>query len=339
MMESPDLDQQHQFHQRLLGSSSSVDVPSFHLVGTNNLWSQNLVLTDENFNQNIDEVLPCSRDNQINHSHGLLPNTETSVIPDLGPYWICNTENYTFHSGQQPDLSVFEIDSSTSTQFSGGGSNFNTHNPMSVGGTKTTNISSSNFETSSLPSPYSTLGMGFSLDNLALFREGLPFEIDHLQRHGLGLSSTTHHQNLSSSPNGATTESKRHSSICEQSQTAPKKPRFESSCTSPFKQVRKEKLGDRIQALQQLVAPFGKTDTASVLKEAIGYIKFLHGQVQTLSVPYMRSTINSKSNASLLHGDLNGERDESKLDLRSRGLCLVPVSCTSYIASELNRGI
>ncbi|KAK1327064.1 hypothetical protein QJS10_CPA01g01217 [Acorus calamus] len=183
-MESPDLDQQHQFHQRLLGSSSSVDVPSFHLVGTNNLWSHNLVLTDENVDQNIDEVLLCSRDDQINHSHGLLPNTETSV---------------------------------------------------------------------------------------------------------------------SSSPNGATTESKRHSSISEQSQTAPKKPRFESSCASPIK-VRKEKLGDRIQALQQLVAPFGKTDTASVLMEAIGYIKFLHGQVQTLSVPYMRSTINSKSNASLLHG-------------------------------------
>jgi hypothetical protein len=81
-------------------------------------------------------------------------------------------------------------------------------------------------------------------------------------------------------------------------------------------QVRKEKLGDRITALQQLVSPFGKvsfwifllfsnstltiaslcfvirlkahpmvmysylfqTDTASVLHEAIEYIKFLHDQ-------------------------------------------------------------
>uniref|UniRef100_A0A453STG1 BHLH domain-containing protein n=1 Tax=Aegilops tauschii subsp. strangulata TaxID=200361 RepID=A0A453STG1_AEGTS len=44
--------------------------------------------------------------------------------------------------------------------------------------------------------------------------------------------------------------------------------------------VRKEKLGDRITALHQLVSPFGKTDTASVLLEAIGYIRFLHGQIE-----------------------------------------------------------
>ncbi|KAK6131232.1 hypothetical protein DH2020_035022 [Rehmannia glutinosa] len=56
--------------------------------------------------------------------------------------------------------------------------------------------------------------------------------------------------------------------------------------------VRKEKLGDRIAALQQLVAPFGKTDTASVLMEAIGYIKFLQNQVETLSVPYMKASRN-----------------------------------------------
>ncbi|KAH6781622.1 Prolyl oligopeptidase family protein [Perilla frutescens var. frutescens] len=44
--------------------------------------------------------------------------------------------------------------------------------------------------------------------------------------------------------------------------------------------LRKEKLGDRIKALHQLVSPFGKTDTASFLLEAIGYIRFLHGQIE-----------------------------------------------------------
>uniref|UniRef100_M1B635 ER33 protein n=1 Tax=Solanum tuberosum TaxID=4113 RepID=M1B635_SOLTU len=43
---------------------------------------------------------------------------------------------------------------------------------------------------------------------------------------------------------------------------------------------KKEKFGERIVALQQLVSPYGKTDTASVLLEAMGYIKFLHEQVK-----------------------------------------------------------
>ncbi|KAG0452006.1 hypothetical protein HPP92_026199 [Vanilla planifolia] len=111
------------------------------------------------------------------------------------------------------------------------------------------------------------------------------------------------------------------------SQGAAKKPRMESrSALSPFK-VRKEKLGDRIAALQQLVAPFGKTDTASVLMEAIGYIKFLQDQVETLSVPYMRSTSNTKSRK--IEQTSNEEEDDPKPDLRSRGLCLVPLACTT----------
>ncbi|KAJ0960592.1 hypothetical protein J5N97_001517 [Dioscorea zingiberensis] len=40
----------------------------------------------------------------------------------------------------------------------------------------------------------------------------------------------------------------------------------------------KERLGMRIMALQQLVSPFGKLDMASVLHEALGYIRFLHDQ-------------------------------------------------------------
>lgn len=99
--------------------------------------------------------------------------------------------------------------------------------------------------------------------------------------------------------------------------------------SAPF-QVRKEKLGDRIAAIQQLVAPFGKTDTASVLMEAIGYIKFLQTQVETLSVPYMKS-IDKTSGIPTRGGRLEEGNKETKRDLRSRGLCLVPLSCLSYI--------
>lgn len=123
-----------------------------------------------------------------------------------------------------------------------------------------------------------------------------------------------------------------------------KRPRVDHSNQSlPFKQVRKEKLGDRITTLQQLVSPFGKTDTASVLLEAIGYIKFLQEQVQVLSSPYMRSTRTttiqkdsevknwSNSNKSQQSADLG---DQSRKDLRSRGLCLVPVSCTLQLVND-----
>uniref|UniRef100_A0A804UMP7 BHLH domain-containing protein n=1 Tax=Zea mays TaxID=4577 RepID=A0A804UMP7_MAIZE len=54
-------------------------------------------------------------------------------------------------------------------------------------------------------------------------------------------------------------------------------------------QEKKDKIGERVAALQQLVSPFGKTDTASVLQEASGYIKFLHQQLEVLSSPYMRA--------------------------------------------------
>ncbi|KAK8914663.1 Transcription factor bHLH110 [Platanthera zijinensis] len=53
---------------------------------------------------------------------------------------------------------------------------------------------------------------------------------------------------------------------------------------------RKEKLGDRIAALQQLVAPFGKVSA--------------------------------------------DKREEAKPNLRTRGLCLVPLSCTSYVTGD-----
>ncbi|KAL6894129.1 hypothetical protein ACP4OV_008227 [Aristida adscensionis] len=96
--------------------------------------------------------------------------------------------------------------------------------------------------------------------------------------------------------------------------------------------VRREKLGERILALQQLVSPFGKTDTASVLHEALGYIRFLHDQVQVLSSPYMQrlpppSSAQTPESAA---GVVSPEPPAA--DLRSRGLCLVPISYTDHVA-------
>ncbi|GAB2301123.1 hypothetical protein Dimus_035156 [Dionaea muscipula] len=109
-----------------------------------------------------------------------------------------------------------------------------------------------------------------------------------------------------------------------------KKTRVETPSPLPTFKVRKEKLGDRITALQQLVSPFGKTDTASVLHEAIEYVKFLHDQVNALSTPYL------KNGSPIQHQQLQEkhERSQSQQDLTSRGLCLVPISFTFPVAHE-----
>nr|XP_023883582.1 uncharacterized protein LOC111995720 isoform X3 [Quercus suber]POF27218.1 transcription factor [Quercus suber] len=71
---------------------------------------------------------------------------------------------------------------------------------------------------------------------------------------------------------------------------------------------RSQKLSDKITALQKLVSPYGKTDTASVLQEASLYIKLLHEQIQ--------------------------QEIGEQLNLRSKGLCLVPVSITQRVKME-----
>ncbi|CAL5199911.1 unnamed protein product [Lathyrus oleraceus] len=141
-----------------------------------------------------------------------------------------------------------------------------------------------------------------------------------------------------------------------------KKARVQPSSSQPPLKVRKEKLGDRITALHQLVSPFGKTDTASVLLEAIGYIRFLQSQIEALSSPYLDTAAskNIMRNQHSVHVERNSvfpedpgqllddtglkrkgapipnenvEGNKAK-DLRSRGLCLVPISCTQHVGSE-----
>ncbi|CAN6335934.1 unnamed protein product [Urochloa humidicola] len=169
------------------------------------------------------------------------------------------------------------------------------------------------------------------------------------------LRSHHHHSDNSSECNSTATGS------------AIKKPRVQasSSAQSTLK-VRKERLGDRITALHQIVSPFGKTDTASVLQETIGYIRFLLGQIEALSYPYMghgngtsmqngpmgernpglfpeypgqllnhnNNTTGTQQPAVQQPDEQQSMNDEAKKDLRSRGLCLVPVSCTSHFGGD-----
>ncbi|KAH9714265.1 transcription factor bHLH68 [Citrus sinensis] len=148
------------------------------------------------------------------------------------------------------------------------------------------------------------------------------------------------------------------SNILDFSHTKPADKKNNQQHPDHSSEVRKEKLGDRITALHQLVSPFGKTDTASVLLEAIGYIRFLQGQIEALSSPYLSTSPSaSMRNQHCVHGDINGAFPEAPgqllndtclkrkeapnqdgqgkpKDLRSRGLCLVPLSCTQQVGSD-----
>ncbi|KAE8796417.1 transcription factor bHLH68-like [Hordeum vulgare] len=152
--------------------------------------------------------------------------------------------------------------------------------------------------------------------------------------------------------------------------SAPKKARVQggSSSGQSILKVRKEKLGDKITALHQIVSPFGKTDTASVLQETIGYIGFLLSQIEALSYPYLghgtgasvlrwrggrdsrellpqwtqmvarrnRCSVDSEVEQKGQEEEFDAQDGESKKsDLRSRGMCLVPVSCiTSRLGAD-----
>ncbi|KAL6544750.1 hypothetical protein OROMI_023612 [Orobanche minor] len=111
-----------------------------------------------------------------------------------------------------------------------------------------------------------------------------------------------------------------------------KRQRIGTPSPLPTFKVRKVKLGDRITALQQLVSPFGKTDTASVLHEAMEYIKFLHDQVSVLSTPYLRNGYSQLQYQLDADKKIKDEKGEIQ-DLRSRGLCLVPISSTIPVAA------
>ncbi|XP_044509427.1 transcription factor bHLH111-like [Mangifera indica] len=85
---------------------------------------------------------------------------------------------------------------------------------------------------------------------------------------------------------------------------------------------RSQKLSDKITTLQKLVSPYGKTDTASVLQEASLYIKLLQEQIQNM----FQMLSSSYSNVKVLHS--------KEMTLRSRGLCLVPISFTHKVTED-----
>ncbi|XP_048562721.1 transcription factor bHLH68-like isoform X4 [Triticum urartu] len=111
--------------------------------------------------------------------------------------------------------------------------------------------------------------------------------------------------------------------------SAPKKARVQpaSSTGQSILKVRKEKLGDKITALHQIVSPFGK---------ALSYPYLGHGTGASVRHQALNhgDHINSSAEAARPQQDAQ-DVEGKKSDLRSRGMCLVPVSCiTSRLGAD-----
>ncbi|KAL6493086.1 hypothetical protein OROGR_032845 [Orobanche gracilis] len=352
----------HQLQDQIVGYSSSPSsaTPSYHGIGTTTrAWSTtptSFLNMSNGFTSYPAEPIPNSRQPQ-HQENNLLSSSRHSSIDmspaDLGSFhnWANNTTpNFTTNPSAQDEqfsrtkdeLSDHLIYHDHNNRRGFGqiypGMNVSNLNRMGLAnaaaGCLDMNLealdllTSSSFSGNLGTSPQNQieiLGDGFS-DYRAIFD-------DHLQQsHQI---SSYGSNNKISAPIRGVDATKRSSSKVEPKpplENATKKSCLEGRASYPPFKVRKEKLGDRISALQQLVAPFGKTDTASVLMGAIGYIKFLEHQVETLSVPYMKASRNKSGRVIEAVPSNQNEKDEEKNhDLRSLGLCLVPLSCLSYI--------
>ncbi|KAL7117364.1 hypothetical protein ACP275_03G067400 [Erythranthe tilingii] len=264
-----------------------------------NLMNKNQISPPDFYNSNYNNNNNSGGGASIN-GRGLFCSSQ--IFPSVNVSSLSGNQNFT--NPTSLDMNLEALDLLTSSRFSG-----------EFGGASSQNQNQT----------------GILRDNIG----GFAYGFDHHMQQQVHQTTTTPFYSSSKvssgSSNGAVETKRSGSRIEPKAPNAPKKSRLEARASCPPFKVRKEKLGDRIAALQQLVAPFGKTDTASVLMEAIGYIKFLQSQVETLSVPYMKSSRNKSSRVMKVGVPMENENEEQRRDLKSRGLCLVPLSCLSYM--------
>ncbi|XP_047078297.1 bHLH transcription factor RHL1-like [Lolium rigidum] len=138
--------------------------------------------------------------------------------------------------------------------------------------------------------------------------------------------------------------------------------------------LRRERIAERMKALQELVPNANKTDKATMLDEIIDYVKFLQLQVKVLSmsrlggaaavaplVASMSSEGNGNGNGTSSSGDDNATDDNGGSTLQAteqqvarlmeedmgiamqylqgKGLCLVPISLASVISSTTSSSL
>ncbi|KAL2465640.1 Transcription factor bHLH [Abeliophyllum distichum] len=119
--------------------------------------------------------------------------------------------------------------------------------------------------------------------------------------------------------------------------------------------LRRERIAERMKALQELVPNANKTDKASMLDEIIDYVKFLQLQVKVLSMSRMGNAAavvprvadisleGRSSNGNKNDGTRSTEQQVAKLleedmgsamqYLQGKGLCLMPISLANAVST------
>ncbi|KAL2338504.1 hypothetical protein Fmac_012950 [Flemingia macrophylla] len=110
--------------------------------------------------------------------------------------------------------------------------------------------------------------------------------------------------------------------------------------------LRRERIAERMKALQELVPNANKTDKASMLDEIIDYVKFLQLQVKVLSMSRLGGAAavgalvaeNEKGNESLALTEqqvaklMEEDMGSAMQYLQGKGLCLMPISLATAIS-------
>ncbi|XP_011658178.1 transcription factor bHLH112 isoform X2 [Cucumis sativus] len=315
---------------QMMGFALSSSTTSEHWNQSQDLLNSNGIPTNFSSENGLkqgndgDDYLNCSSTNTTNCQGGLFP-VESSLYGYSSPSTKLLQTNLYEDDNSDPH-SLFNSTPSITTNSTTFPTNINPPNHLSL--SSTPNFSSNYLVKPSLPNPQPHLQ----------FTNNTPFwNASSSNSIPQGIASLLEDKNNPKSQNNTLAfksvnedgqdqvkKGDKNSAITTEP-TVFKRPRIETPSPLPTFKVRKEKLGDRVTALQQLVSPFGKTDTASVLHEAIEYIKFLHDQV--LSTPYMKSN-NGITPVQHQQVSEKANHDSPKQDLKSRGLCLVPISST-----------
>ncbi|PPS16274.1 hypothetical protein GOBAR_AA04304 [Gossypium barbadense] len=374
---------------------SSLGTPTSHQVSTIDEWNQNLFPNiGSKYNRDLNETISKSRDPwQVPPLIRTSMNQDSFIQQSASEFLIANIKDemsdsfpklseMMYHHPQYSSThhdnlwhSSFPISNNmTELQLSSGELQSNDHHPPPYLGTTSSAsrydfnhiFQSTSISTSDLCSTLFSSSLDLNLKSLDLLTStydggscnqsliDIPGKLnrsvfmgheslDHRREHSDDTSTGSKHK-VSAFVSGTTTSTKRPGS-------------FFDTKESTHTDAKKHR-----SSMSRSPCPTLKTDTATVLSEAIGYIQFLHDQVQTLSVPFMKSSQSKfyrtmqglqvrkeklgdrvaalqKLVAPFGKGSRVEGQEEQKRDLRSRGLCLVPQSSASYFINSCTGGV